>query len=389
MPTSDAEVVIAGVGITEMSTDSGVSSSTLAVRAIAMALADAGLSTRDVDGLVTYEADPTSPFLLAQLLGLPALNWFSITLAGGGGACMTFQDAALAVRAGLAETVVIYRAENLRSGRRFGQGISDSDAGATQAVLRQVFTYGSITPAWWEAPTFHRYLHDYGKTNADLAHVVVSARKWAETNPAARFFERPLTVDEHQQSKWVAEPVLRVNDCCLESDGGAAFVVTTAERARDLETTAVSVLGAVRGMAHRSTLMQNYYSPDIAGVPDLDVVAKNLYRHTGMTAKDFDAAILYDSFSPLIPMSLESLGFCGRGEGIDFIADGHTSPGGNHPVNPNGGQIGEGYLHGFNGIVEAVRQIRGHSANQIPDVNTMVVTSGPALPTSAMVLQAV
>lgn len=388
MPISDSDVVIAGIGITEMSTDSGVSSSTLAMRAIAMALSDAGLSTRDIEGLVTYEADPTSPFLLAQLLGLPELNWFSITLAGGGGACMTFQDAALAVSTGLADVVVIYRAENLRSGRRFGQGISDSDAGATQAVLRQVFTYGSITPAWWEAPTFHRYLHDYGKTNADLAHVVVSARKWAETNPASRFFERPLSVDDHQASKWVAEPVLRVNDCCLESDGGAAFVLTTAARARDLKAMPVSVRGAVRGMAHRSTLMQNYYAPEINGVPDLDVVAKNLYQHTGMTSEDFDAAIIYDSFSPLIPMSLEALGLCGRGEGIDFIADGHTSPGGAFPINPNGGQIGEGYLHGFNGIVEAVRQIRGDSVNQIPDTNTMIVTSGPALPTSAMVLQA-
>ncbi len=389
MPFADPDVVIAGIGITEMSTDSGVSSATLATRAIAMALSDAGLSTRDIDGLVTYEADPTPPFLVAQLLGLPELNWFSITLAGGGGAGMTFQDAALAVGTGLAETVVVYRAENLRSGRRFGQGISDADAGGTQAVLRQVFTYGSITPAWWEAPTFHRYLHDYGKTNADLAPVVVSARKWAETNPASRFFGRPLTVDDHQQSKWVAEPVLRVNDCCLESDGGAAFVVTTVERARELKTAPVKIIGAVRGMAHRSTLMQNYYAPDITGVPDLDVVAKNLYRHTGLTAKDFDAAIIYDSFSPLIPMSLEALGFCARGEGIDFIADGQTSPGGAHPVNPNGGQIGEGYLHGFNGVVEAVRQIRGESANQIPDTNTMVVTSGPALPTSAMVLQAV
>ncbi len=388
MPKSDTEVVIAGIGITEMSTDSGVSSSTLAMRAITSALDDAGLSTRDIDGLVTYEADPTSPFLLGQLLGLPELNWFSITLAGGGGACMTFQDAALAVSTGLADTVVVYRAENLRSGRRFGQGISDSDAGTTQAVLRQVFTYGSVTPAWWEAPTFHRYLHDCGKSNADLAHVVVSARKWAETNPAARFFGRPFTVEDHQGSKWVAEPVLRVNDCCLESDGGAAFVVTSASRARHLKATPVKIHGAVRGMAHRSTLMQNYYAPDISGVPDLDVVAKNLYRHTGMHAKDFDAAILYDSFSPLIPMSLEALGFCGRGEGIDFIAEGHTSPGGAHPVNPNGGQIGEGYLHGFNGIVEAVRQIRGHSVNQIPNINTMVVTSGPALPTSAMVLQA-
>jgi acetyl-CoA acetyltransferase len=384
---SNAEVVIAGIGITEISRDSGVSSAVLATRAITSALADAGLSTRDVDGLVTYEADPTSPFLLAQLLGLPELHWYSVTLAGGGGACATFQDAALAVSTGLASHVVVYRAENMRSGRRFGQGISDSDAGAAQAVLRQVFTYGSVTPAWWEAPTFHRYLHDYGKTNADLAHVVVSARRWAATNPAAHFHGRPLTMDEHQTSKWIAEPVLRIHDCCLESDGGAAFVVTSAERARDLKAKAVRIRHAARGMGHRSTLMQNYYARDIAGLPDLDVVAKKLYERTGLRASDFDAAILYDSFSPLVPMSLEALGFCNRGEGIDFIADGHTSPGGLLPVNPNGGQMGEGYLHGFNGIVEAVRQLRGTSVNQVHDVNRMIVTSGPALPTSAMVLQ--
>ncbi|MCF6387391.1 lipid-transfer protein [Mycobacterium sp. MBM] len=371
-----------------MSMDSGVSSAALAVEAITTALADAGLETTDVDGLVTYEADPTSPFLMSQLLGLGALNWYSTTMSGGGGACATFQDAALAVSTGQCSHVVVYRAENLRSGRRFGQGISDADAGSSQPLLRQVRTYGSITPAWWQAPSFHRYLHDHGKTNGDLAHVVVSARKWAESNPAARFYGRPFTVDDHQASKWVAEPVLRVNDCCLESDGGAAFVVTSADRARDLRSTPVAIGAVARGMAHRSTLMQNYYGDDTDGLPDLDVVAANLYRQRGLSAHDFDAAIIYDSFSPLVPMSLEALGFCGRGEGIDFIADGHTSPGGRHPVNPNGGQIGEGYLHGFNGIVEAVRQIRGVAVNQLPAANTVMITSGPALPTSAMVLQA-
>lgn len=382
------DVVIAGIGITEMTMDSGVSSSALALEAITMALADAGLKSTDIDGLVTYEADPTSPFLMSQLLGLGALNWYSTTMSGGGGACATFQDAALAVSTGQCSHVVVYRAENLRSGRRFGQGISDADAGSSQPLLRQVRTYGSITPAWWQAPSFHRYLHDHGKTNSDLAHVVVSARRWAESNPAARFYGRPFTVDDHQASKWVAEPVLRINDCCLESDGGAAFVVTSADRARDLKSVPVGIAAAARGMAHRSTLLQNYYGADTDGLPDLDVVAANLYQQTGLSARDFDTAIIYDSFSPLVPMSLEALGFCGRGEGIDFIADGNTSPGGPHPVNPNGGQIGEGYLHGFNGIVEAVRQIRGVAVNQLPAANTVMITSGPALPTSAMVLQA-
>ena len=383
----DGGVVIAGIGITEMSKDSGVSSSALATQAISMALDDAGLTTADVDGLVTYETDPTSPFVLAQLLGLPALNWYSTTMSGGGGACATFQDAALAVSTGQCSHVVVYRAENLRSGRHFGQGISDSDAGSSQPSLRQVRMYGSVTPAWWGAPAFHRYLHVHGKTNADLAHVVVAARAWAESNPAARFYGRPFTVDDHQAAAWVAEPVLRTNDCCLESDGGTAFVVTSAERARDLKSTPVEIVAAARGMAHGSTLMQNYYGGHTDGLPDLDVVAANVYQQTGLSSEDFDAAIIYDSFSPLVPMSLEALGYCGRGEGIDFIADGNTSPGGRYPVNPNGGQIGEGYLHGFNGIVEAVRQIRRVSVNQIPGANTVMVTSGPALPTSAMILQ--
>lgn len=375
-----SRAAIAGVAMTRISAESGRSELELAREAVVGALDDAGLQLGDIDGLVTYTLDPHDPLQLAQALGLSDLRWFSTVPFGGGAACATVQDAVLAVSTGLAEVVVAYRAANMRSGTRFGR------FGPTVAEpMRWVLPFGVATPAHCVAPWFHRYLHEFGLTNADLAPVAVSAREFASTNPQAHFFGRPLTENEHQSAPWVAEPVLRVPDCCLESDGGAALVVTSRPRAADGPTRPVRVTAAARGMARQSSAGQNYYG-NCAELPDAKVVAAELWKQCGLTTQDITAAMLYDGFTPVVLMTLEAFGFCGPGDAAAFVAEGHIGRHGRLPVNPSGGQLGEGYLHGFNGMVEAVRQIRGTAVNQVADVEHVLVTGGLYAPGSAMVL---
>lgn len=378
------EASVVGVGMTELSRRSGRSELRLAAEAIVAALEDAGLSLQDVDGLVTYDVDSSDPLTVLRTMGLGGLRWFSRTPYGGGGACATVQDAAVAITSGLAEVVVVYRAANMRSGLRFGQVNAPQ---TMPSFMAGEALYGGVTPAQRGSLWFHRYLHDYGLTNADLAPVAIAARSYAATNPNAHFYERPLTFEEHQESDWVVEPVLRRADCCLETDAGAALVVTSAARARDLVLRPARLLAAARGMASQSSIVADYHRDGPSRLADLEVVARALWEQSDLTPSDIDVAILYDSFSPLVPMSLEALGFCGPGEGSQMVAAGLIGPGGALPVNPNGGQLAEGYVHGFNGLVEAVRQIRGSAVNQVEAVSRVVVTSGPALPTSALILE--
>ena len=379
--TISERAAIGGVGITRLSLESGVSDLVLAREAIQAALTDAGLDLGDVDGLVTYVVDPNGPMELARALGLRDLNWFSVLPYGGTSAGAAIQDAVLAVGSGQAEVVVGYRAANMRSEIRYGQPLGQ----LIDIPFRWVLPWGMATAAHALAPWFHRYMHEFGLTNADLAPVALTARHYASTNPNARFFETSFGLEDYQASKWVAEPVLRVADCCLETDGGAAFVVARADRLPGASAP-VGVSAAARGMAWRSSMAQNYYRDSITELPDAKVVAAKLWEQSGLQPRDISAAILYDAFSPVVLLCLEAFGFCKAGEAAAFVADGQIDLAGDLPVNTNGGQLAEGYLHGFNGIVESVRQIRGTAVNQVPDVEHMVVTGGLFAPGSAAIL---
>jgi acetyl-CoA acetyltransferase len=378
-----AGAVIAGVGHTEFSRDSGRPARQLAVEAVTAAIADAGLSLRDIDGLVTYDLDSSNPLMLAQELALGELRWFSCTPYGGGLACGTIQDAALAVDAGIARVVVAYRADNMRSGRRFGQG-GFEDPHVTQ-FTEWSSAVGLVTPAQTFAMWAHRYLHDRGLTNEDLAPVVLASRRYAASNPLAYHYRRPYSLADHRASAWVAEPVLRVHDCCLESDGGVAVVVTRRELAGD-GAGAVAIRAAARGLSQSATMMQNYYRRDIGRLPDLQVVLEQLWRQAGIRADDLDLAILYDAFSPLVFMALEEIGIVDGGDVAGFVAGGGIDLHGEFPVNPHGGQLSEAYIHGFNGLVEAVRQVRGTASNQVRTVEHVLVIGSPASASSGLVL---
>jgi acetyl-CoA acetyltransferase len=372
---------IAGIGATEFSKDSGRSELRLAVEAIRAALDDAGLRPADVSGLVTFTMDGNSEITVARELGIPELTFMTRVGYGGGAACAVVQQAVLAVGAGLADVVVCYRALNERSGRRFGQAYASPDPDAAWHV-----PMGLATPAAQVAMVARRYLHDYGASTDDFGRVTVAARRHAATNPMAWFHGRPITLDEHRASRWIAEP-LRLLDCCQESDGAVALVVTSLDRARDLARPPAVIAAAAQGSGPGQYVMTSYYRSPVAELPEMGVVSRQLWRQSGLRPADVRTAILYDHFTPYVLMQLEELGFCGRGEARHLIADGGLELGGPLPVNPHGGQLGEAYIHGMNGIAEAVRQVRGTAVNQVPGDGPVLVTAGTGIPTSGLILR--
>ncbi|MBQ6640951.1 MAG: lipid-transfer protein [Saccharopolyspora sp.] len=383
------QTAIAGIGATEFSKDSGRTELQLAAEATRAALADAGLEPSDVDGMVTFTMDNNTEVAVARELGVPELSFFSRVHYGGGAACATVQQAAMAVATGMAEVVVCYRAFNERSGQRFGQVQSGLAAAPTSTGIDAGWSYpvGLGTPGGQVAMFARRYMHEFGATSEDFGRVAVVDRQHAATNPNAWFYQRPITLAEHQDSRWVTEP-LHLLDCCQESDGGVALVVVSAERAKDLPNPPALVRAAAQGSSTDQFTMTSYYRDDLTGLPEMGLVARQLWRQAGAGPEDMQVAVLYDHFTPFVLVQLEELGFCGRGQARHFIADGGIGLDGALPVNPHGGQLGEAYIHGMNGIAEGVRQIRGTAANQLPEVHNALVTAGTGVPTSALVLSA-
>jgi acetyl-CoA acetyltransferase len=377
---------VAGIGATEFSKDSGRSELQLAAEAAAAALADAGLRPADVDGLVTFTMDSNAEIAVARELGVGELRFFSQVGYGGGAACATVQQAAMAVATGIADVVVCYRALNERSGHRFGQVSRAAAAAATSSGVDNGWHYpmGLGTPAATVAMIARRYMHEYGATSEDFGLVTVANRRHAAVNPRAWFYQRPVTLAEHQASRWIAEP-LRLLDCCQESDGAVAVVVTSLDRARDLRQPPAVIRAAAQGSSPGQFVMTSYYRDDL-GLPEMGVVARQLWQQAGIGPPDVRVAVLYDHFTPFVLLQLEELGFCPRGEARHFISGGMIELGGGLPVNPHGGQLGEAYIHGMNGISEGVRQVRGASVNQVGGDGPVLVTAGTGVPTSGLIL---
>jgi acetyl-CoA acetyltransferase len=384
------QAAIVGIGATDFSKDSGRSELRLAAEAVLDALDDAGLSPADVDGLTTFTMDSNTEVAVARAAGIGELKFFSKIHYGGGAACATVQQAAIAVATGVADVVVAYRAFNERSGQRFGQvqtrlvGSGGAQADSTTADNAFSYPHGLSTPAAQVAMIAQRYMHLSGATSRDFGVVSVADRKHAAKNPKAYFYEKPITIEDHQNSRWIAEP-LRLLDCCQETDGAVAMVVTSPERARDLKQRPAIIEAASQGSSPDQYTMVSYYRPEL-GLPEMGLVGRQLWQQSGLSPTDIQTAILYDHFTPFTLIQLEELGFCGKGEAKDFIADGAIEVGGRLPINTHGGQLGEAYIHGMNGIAEGVRQLRGTSVNPVPDVEHVLVTAGTGVPTSGLIL---
>ncbi|MCC7076465.1 MAG: lipid-transfer protein [Acidimicrobiia bacterium] len=376
------DAAIAGIGQTEFAKSIARPEQRLAVEAALAALADAGLTPAHVDGMVRFDMETTEEVQLQRALGIPNLRFFASTGYGGGGGCGTVALAQAAIVSGQAEVVLAWRARKRGSGGRPWARAGHRVPGEKQWYV----PFGLVRPVDQVAILARRMMHEVGVTEEMLGAVAVQIRRHANRNPHAVMRDRKMDLADYLASRHVSEP-LRVPDCCLETDGALAVVVTTLERARDLRHTPAVVAAAQMGTGVECVNMTNYHGADLLAGPGA-AVAPHLYRMAGIGPEDIDCAQLYDAFTPLVLQSLEDYGFCGRGEAGPFCAEGNLSAdGGALPTCTSGGGLSEAYVHGYNLILEGVRQVRGDSVNQVDACEHVLVTSGNAVPTSALVLR--
>ncbi len=379
MVNSAKEATISGIGQTEFSKKSGRSEQQLAAESALMACQDAGISPDSIDGMITYDLDHSDEVDMMRSLGCKELNYTVRLPQGGASSVTTLVHAKNIIEAGICDTVLIWRAMNERSQYRFGQPQPSIGLDAhSSTFLEWCFPFGAQTPATWETLSCGPYLSKYGVTSEDLGRISVLMRKHAATNPAAWFYKKPITLEDHQASRWIVRPWLRLLDCCQESDGGVALIVTSLEKAKDLKQPPVRILGAEYSFLFNHEIVSDYYEGDITKTPNSERVTEKLIQKTGIAPKDTNVAMIYDNFTPQILRQLEGFGYCGEGEAKDYIADGHMELDGKTPLSPNGGLIGEGYIHGMNNITEGVRQVRRTAANQVKNVETVFLASGVA-----------
>lgn len=357
-------VAIVGVGETDYSRNSGRSELTLTLQAIQAALEDCGLKAQDVNGLLRWAVDTSAEPEVAASMGIKELAYFGeISMAGNVGAALV-ANAAAAIHAGLAEVIVIYRGVNGRSGRRYGRGDVTARGGVGETQFTEPF--GALVPQHRLALITQRRMYETGTTSRQFAATAVTIRGHGNRNPRATFYSTPLTIEDHQASRFVVEP-LHLFDCCLETDGGGALVLTTAERAMNLKKAPAYIRGAA----------QTGYVKDRSFI-DTPAVATGprLFKQAGMAPQDVDVVQIYDHFCPFVLFAMEDYGFFKRGEAGAFAEAGQMDWQGELPMNTSGGHLSEAYMQGMNQLIEGVRQVRGESTSQVKDVEVSFVDTG-------------
>jgi acetyl-CoA acetyltransferase len=374
------KAAIVGIAQSPFVKNIGRSEAAVAVDVVLSALKDAGIDPKEVDGWCSSDMESNYEVDLAREVGAEKMRFFSRIPYGGGGACAMLGQAALALTHHLCDVVVVWRARNRGSGQR--------PWAATQQPAWTSWNrpYGLFRPVDEVAMVARRYLYNYGVTREELAHVALTLRNYAQNNPNALTQGRTMSMDDYLNVRMISEP-LCLYDCSLETDGGVAIVLTRSDRGKDLTETPVFIHAQAQGANGGYTQMTNFYVADpLAGPPG--VAAKELWARSDIGAKDIDVAQFYDVFSTLILFQLEDYGFAPRGEAARFVANGTIALGGAIPTNTAGGSLSEAYVHGFNLITEAVRQLRGDAVNQVPNAQHALVTSGGhCAPTSAVVLR--
>lgn len=363
------QAAIAGIGCTEYSRDSGVGVFTLAARAVKAAVADAGLELSDVDGFATFGPnDSISPNLLAPALGVTNMSWYLDQWLGGSVSLSVLGQATLAVSAGVADCVVVYRALNGRSEIRM------NGSGPARMKLPWDMPFkmagGVMAPSQEIALAARAHMERFGTTSEDLGRIAVLSRTNALDNERA-MMRKPMTLDDYLDSRWIVDP-FRMFDCCLETDGAAAVVVTSAERAKDLPHRPVLVQGAAWG---GGVNVVNSGHTDLSDSP-ARLIAPRLYDSAGLGPSDIDFAELYDCFTYNVLSQIEGYGFAEPGGVPAMLDDGAFDRAtGSIPINTHGGLLSEGYIHGINHVYEAVEQIRGDAGHrQVERHDTALVT---------------
>jgi acetyl-CoA acetyltransferase len=371
---------VVGIGQTAFGKGLADTELSLACQAVALALDDAGIDASEVDGVASFTMEPNREVEVARGVGLGDITFFSQVGYGGGAGCGVVGQAAMAVATGQCNVAVAWRARKraAKGSRPWAQA-----AGRIADSWQWTRPFGVIRPVDEIAMLTRRYMHEYGGTREHLANIAVAFRKHAARNPASTMGHKPLTHDDYMQARWISEP-LCLFDNCLETDGALAVVITSAERARDLKQPPAYIHAFAQGLPPQHQTMTNYFTDDPLRGPAW-TAAQRMWALADVTPSDVKVAQLYDAFSPLIILSLEGYGFCARGDGGPFTDDGNIEwPAGRLPVNTSGGGMSEAYVHGFNLVLEGVRQIRGSSTSQVAGADVSLVTSGEGVPTSAI-----
>ncbi|MCW2523935.1 MAG: putative nonspecific lipid-transfer protein [Frankiales bacterium] len=358
---------VVGIGRTKYARASGRTALSMAAEAARDALADCGLTPADVDGFTCFGTSGTAtPSQVAHAIGVPDLGW-SLNVSGGGNiVTTTVAGAATAVLSGQADVVVVYRV--LGSETRYGKAAGPITVGGEAQFAGP---QGYLVPPQWFAMFCRRHQYEYGSTSEDLGAIAVQQRQHAARNPHA-VGRDPITLDDYLNSRWINEP-FRLFDCCYEVDGAVAIVVTSAERAADLPHKPVYLLGAADSNRFGGSVDQ---WDDMTSMFSRDTAPK-LWSRTGLKASDIDVACMYDCFTFTVMATFEDFGFCAKGEVGDYFRAGRATYGGDVVVNPHGGLLSEGYIHGMNHHYEAVLQLRGDAGErQVAGAETALVTSG-------------
>lgn len=355
----------------------------LASEAIIKAVDDAGLELKDIDGLSSYMESRNDPGRLSAALGMNNIAFAAQPWGNGGnGVAASVAIADAAICAGYAKNIVVFRALAQGQFGRFGQSEPASHASGFDSFSA---TYGLLSPAHVCAMQTTRFMHEYGVTQDSLAEITLAAYAHAQLNPRAIRYGKPLTREQYHASRWIAKP-FHIYDCCPENDGATAIVITSRERAKDLKQTPVPICAAAQGLGHRDgTLLFNDASFPTSFNSE---VGQQIWQRSGITPKDVQVAQFYENFTGPVLMAIAEMGFCKREELNEFVANGNIQ-GANAkklPINTSGGNLAEGYIHGFELINEAVRQVRGESTCQVANVEHSLVVSGPGYSPGSAVL---
>lgn len=355
----------------------------LALKAILAACADAGIDPREVDGFSSFSDDRSEASRLAAALGTKQLRTANMQWGGGGGGCCAaVANGAAAIAAGLADCVVAFRALAQGQYGRFGQTTSIAMIGGEKSYL---MPYGVLAPPQRFAMQVRRFMHEHGVQQEAFRAIAMASYHHAQANPRALMHGKPLDESKYDASRWIAEP-FHLYDCCMENDGAAAVVMVAADRAKDYAHKPAYVLGAAYGSAHRAGAVP--HNATRYATSGFTTVAPDLYRMAGVGSTDVGVVQSYENFTGGVAMALIEHGFCEPDEANEFFRlDNLLAPSGKLPLNTSGGNLAECYVHGFELIVEAVRQVRGTSTSQAARNDVALVTGGPMVtPVSDLLL---
>ncbi len=355
----------------------------LALKAILAACGDAGIDPRDIDGFASYSEERSEASRLAAALGTRRLRAATMQWGGGGGGCCAaVANAAASIVAGLADCVVVFRSLAQGQYGRFGQTTSIDTISGEKAYL---MPYGVLAPPQRFAMRVRRYMHEHGVKQEALRAIALASYHHAQSNPRAVMYGKPLDESKYDASRWIAEP-FHLYDCCMENDGAAALVLVPAERAKEFGNTPVYVLGAAVGSGYRTGVIP-HNSPLYASA-SFDTVAPDLYAMAGLGSSDVGVVQCYENFTGGVVMALAEHGFFKPEEANEFLAfENLIAPSGRLPLNTSGGNLAECYMHGFELVLEAVRQVRGTSTSQAKRNDVALVIGGPMVtPVSDLLL---